>query len=251
MSITDKLSSRKPLRALRYLFYTNAPACVYRAYIQTYFKKKRVAKNYSDSDQFKRNLDAANFSNDWFTGHIPYWNEIFSRFKLRDLEETRALEIGSWEGMSSLFILSMLPNARLISVDTWMGADEHQGTSMLKSIEQSFDENIRPYKHRSEKFKGTSYQFFNQFLDKESLDLIYIDGSHHTDDVIIDAVKAYQLLRVGGIMIFDDYFWTYYENPIDNPAAAINAFLRLKQGSFEILSVYGQVILRKTKSLGL
>jgi len=29
-------------------------------------------------------------------------------------------------------------------------------------------------------------------------------------------------------MIFDDYLWQYYPKDIDNPAAAINCFLKLK-----------------------
>ena len=70
---------------------------------------------------------------------------------------------------------------------------------------------------------------------------------HHTDDVVVDAIKGFELLKVGGIMIFDDYFWGYYTKAIDNPAGAVNAFLRLKEGSHQILSIYGQLILQKTR----
>tara|TARA_R110002110_G_scaffold119309_2_gene293735 strand:+ start:19812 stop:20003 length:192 start_codon:yes stop_codon:yes gene_type:complete len=59
--------------------------------------------------------------------------------------------------------------------------------------------------------------------------LTYVNGSHHKNDVIIDAVKCFEMLKVGGIMIFDDYFWQYYPDAIDNPAGAINTFLRLKK----------------------
>ncbi len=66
--------------------------------------------------------------------------------------------------------------------------------------------------------------------------------------MIIDAIKSFELLKIGGILIFDDYIWGYYKNPMDNPAGAINSFLRLKKGAFEILSVYGQLILKKTRN---
>ncbi len=46
-------------------------------------------------------------------------------------------------------------------------------------------------------------------------------------------------------MIFDDYLWQYYEKNIDNPAAAINVFLKLKQGSYKIVRVYYQLIIEK------
>jgi hypothetical protein len=245
MSI-KKLSSRKPIRALRFLFETNAPYKVYKIYLKTYFRKSFVESTYSSMGQFKLDMQKGLFSNDWFTNNIPYWNEIFEKNDFKN-KPIKALEVGSWEGMSSLYILSALPKATLISVDTWQGADEHQGSSTLQTIESNFDKNIEAYRDRSTKFKGTSFNFFNEYVVKDSFDLIYIDGSHHTDDVIIDAIKGFELLKVGGIMIFDDYFWGYYTKAIDNPAGAVNAFLRLKEGSFEILSIYGQLILQKTR----
>lgn len=245
MSIT-KLSSRKPIRALRFLFQTNAPYVVYKIYLKTYLRKVFVGSNFSSMQQFKKDIQKSQFSNDWFTLNIPYWDEVFDKYDFKT-KPIKALEIGSWEGMSSLYILKTLPKATLISVDTWQGADEHQGLSVLQTIESNFDKNIEVYRDRSKKFKGTSFNFFNEHPIKESFDLIYIDGSHHTDDVIVDAIKGFELLKVGGIMIFDDYIWGYYSRPIDNPAGAINAFLRLKEGTYEILCIYGQLILRKTR----
>jgi len=246
MSIT-KVSSRKPIRALKFLFDTNAPFFVYWAYIKTYFIKVLIEKKYSNAGQFHIDMMRGQFSNDWFTSNIPYWSEVFNMFDFYS-KSINALEIGSWEGMSSLFVLSTLPKSTLTSVDTWEGADEHQGNSALNSIESNFDRNIQNYRNRSIKFKGTSYKFFSENTVKEYFDLIYVDGSHHTDDVIVDAIKSFELLKIGGIMIFDDYIWGYYSNPIDNPAGAINSFLRLKKGAFEILFVYGQLILKKTKN---
>jgi len=54
------------------------------------------------------------------------------------------------------------------------------------------------------------------------------------------------MFKVGGILIFDDYLWRYYPNAIDNPAVAINAFQRMKQGSYKIVRLYGQIIIEKT-----
>jgi predicted O-methyltransferase YrrM len=38
-------------------------------------------------------------------------------------------------------------------------------------------------------------------------DLIYVDGSHQASDVLTDSIITFQLLRVGGVMTFDDYVW--------------------------------------------
>jgi hypothetical protein len=54
------------------------------------------------------------------------------------------------------------------------------------------------------------------------------------------------MLKVGGVMIFDDFFWQYYPKAIDNPAAAINLFLRLKRGSYKIIRLYYQIAIIKT-----
>jgi hypothetical protein len=62
---------------------------------------------------------------------------------------------------------------------------------------------------------------------------------------MVDAVKCFEMLKVGGIMVFDDYFWRHYPNAIDNPAAAINLFLRLKKGTFKIIRMYYQIIIQK------
>jgi len=37
--------------------------------------------------------------------------------------------------------------------------------------------------------------------------MIYIDGNHEPEYVLEDAVLSFRKLKVGGIMIFDDYCW--------------------------------------------
>ena len=107
--------------------------------------------------------------------------------------------------------------------------------------------NVSPYKHRITKFKGTSYQYFNNNFESEKFDLIYIDGSHHSDDVMLDAIRAFQMLKVNGLIIFDDYFWNYYSRIQDNASGAINSFVRLKRNQLEVICFDYQLILRKTE----
>lgn len=38
-------------------------------------------------------------------------------------------------------------------------------------------------------------------------DIIYIDGNHEPEYLLEDAVLSFRKLKVGGIMIFDDYGW--------------------------------------------
>ena len=104
-------------------------------------------------------------SKDWFSNSIPYWLSVFDEYRLRSVN-VKALEIGSWEGLSSYFILSELPKAQLTCVDTWKGADEHvDGTEsskiVLSKIEQNFDNNLSQFSSRLTKYKGTSLSFFS------------------------------------------------------------------------------------------
>lgn len=244
--MTQTISTRKFLRVLQFLNQTGAPLSIHWGFIKTYISKKVRPLSTLELNEFRGLANRHDFTNDWFTGNIPLWakntKELASYFNLKNLN---ALEIGSWEGLSSLYMMSNSIVSNLTCVDTWAGADEHQGTSAVQSIEEKFDRNLNLYLNKIQKFKGTSYQFFNQCAPDIKYELIYVDGSHYCDDVMIDAIKAFEHLNVGGILIFDDFLWIYYKNLLDNPAGAINNFLRLKKGQYKILSVDYQLTIQK------
>lgn len=237
------------LKKINYLHNTYAPVNIISSLISAKFNKGKIMKPHlkSQSD-FRSILESLDISNDWFTNNIPYWLYAFNKYNLLS-KKINILEIGSWEGLSSYFILHSLPNATLTCVDTWEGAEEHKTgdattEDVLSNIEVSFDKNLSPFIDRLTKYKGTSFSFFNENPEKK-FDVVYVDGSHHCNDVIVDAIKGFELLKTGGIMIFDDYLWQYYPKDIDNPAAAINCFLKLRQGSYKVVRVYYQLIIKK------
>jgi hypothetical protein len=89
-------------------------------------------------------------------------------------------------------------------------------------------------------------------LDPESYDVIYVDGSHTADDVLEDMVLAWPLLKVGGLMILDDYGWDGAENaggrpmPEDLlPKIAIDAFLSTYRNFVQVVFKDYQVALRR------
>ena len=113
-------------------------------------------------------------------------------------------------------------------------------------VEKRFDENVRPWKQRVTKCKGTSLDSFSRHRPAAAFDLVSVDGSHRSEDVLVDAVLGFAATKIGGAMIFDDSLWCHYDRINDNPAAAINAFLRLFAGHYRIEMVYNQLILTKT-----
>ena len=244
--MTHTISSRKLIRVLQFLYETGAPISVYFGFIKTYLNKKIHPLPTAEMIAFRKLATTHHFSNDWFTGNIPIWTQnIKTLGQYFCPAKIKALEIGSWEGLSSLYMLSNSIISKLTCVDTWAGADEHQGTKSVQTIEEKFDKNLHTYVSQIEKYKGTSYEFFDQCSPETKYELIYVDGSHYSDDVMIDAVKSFEHLKINGILIFDDYLWIYYKNILDNPAGAINNFLKLKKGQYKILSIDYQLTIQK------
>ena len=153
------------------------------------------------------------FTVDWFSGREGYWREILSQLRPQKL-----LEIGSYEGRSTVFLIeqcAQIAPAEICCIDSWQGGVEHDQTAM-DEVEARFDANVAlaqshgTYPVAIRKIKSLSHPALLA-LDREergSYDFIYIDGSHQAPDVLADAVLSFWLLRSGGIMVFDDYLWS-------------------------------------------
>jgi len=228
-----------------YLYRTSAPWSIYLGYASTLTKRFHIKRKYRAREiAFRAALAAGRFSTDWFSAKIPFWIHAFGVLDPH-AKTLDVLEIGSWEGMSSCFILKTLPNARVTCVDTWDGSDEHLRMDALNRIEANFDFNTADYGDRLTKLKQPSAVFFASHPEQSQFDFIHIDGSHHARDVMIDVTRGFSHLRVGGLMILDDYLWRDYDRLSDNPAVAINAFLKTNAGKYAFVLVNYQVFLRK------
>jgi predicted O-methyltransferase YrrM len=103
----------------------------------------------------------------------------------------------------------------------------------MRSVEKNFDLNLKTYKKKLRKFKCKSKVFFKN--NNINFDLIYIDGSHFAKDVLQDCKSAWLVLNKNGVIIFDDYFWKGYDKIENNPAYAINSFLKEINGQYKVL----------------
>lgn len=204
------------------------------------------------------------FSTDWFSGNIPTWRQIVERDKPRKI-----LEIGSFEGRSTVWMVEHCTAAaggdiEICCVDSWGGGIEHQPGGEIETsmpdVEQRFDRNIEiartktPHTAEIKKLKSYSNLALADLIAQrkiEYFDLIYIDGSHQAPDVLTDAVMAFQLLRVGGVMIFDDYLWSMdrpgTQDVLKMPKPAIDAFVNIFQRKMNVFrgAPLGQLYTRK------
>lgn len=94
-----------------------------------------------------------------------------------------------------------------------------------------------------------SFSYFAKNHEDKVFNLIYIDESHKYDDAIIDAIKGFDMLKVGVVMIFDYYLWRVYERINDNLASAVNTFLILKNSFYKIIYINRQLAIEKISDL--
>ena len=66
------------------------------------------------------------------------------------------------------------------------------------------DDNLNEFDYK--KIKEDSVIGMRKLLkENKFFDFIYIDGSHNGEDVLSDAIEAFKILRVDGILFFDDF----------------------------------------------
>ncbi len=194
--------------------------------------------------EWERWFEGKEFTKDWATHRFPIWARALA--PLRTMSPA-VLEIGSWEGRSTIFFLGFLPGSRVTCIDTFQGNPENvateAGRDIVEGIERRFDSNLADYGHRVEKIVSRSAKALDHLLQQGRLfDLIYIDGSHDRDDVLIDSVFSWRLLKPGGFLIWDDY---EFKTEFSSPKPAIDAFLAYRDREFEEIHRGKQIIITK------
>ena len=56
-------------------------------------------------------------------------------------------------------------------------------------------------------------------------DLIYVDGCHFGEDVYRDAINSFNCLNSKGYIIFDDFFWHFFDTVYENPLGGLFQFV--------------------------
>ncbi len=174
------------------------------------------------------------------------------------------LEIGVFLGNTSEWIINNVlthPDSRYYGIDPWVWfkpmrrrfpTEEIWKTKMLDVIDVLREK----YKGKAEFIRGYSQDVLrsHEFLQQHpnnSFDLIYIDGHHTIQSVLRDYVLSWPLLKIGGVMIFDDYLTARN----DEVKRAVDVILRglgelghrhnPRQAKYELLFKNYQVGIRK------
>lgn len=205
---------------------------------------KRLWMQVSDQRTQRRleNSGEYAFRHDYVSRHTPLWERFLEPY--RDRDNVRMLEIGSFEGASTIWFLENIlthPSSSITCVDPFS-----RGGGEVR-----FDHNLRisGLSQKVIKIKATSDEALLKMMPR-SFDVIYIDGSHLARDVLLDAAASWWLLKSDGILIFDDYQWQLDRPAAQRPQLAIDIFLDALAPQLEVLAKDNQVIVRKSSFQG-
>ncbi len=163
------------------------------------------------------------------------------------------LEIGTFRGDSAEFMAENVffhETARYYCVDPFepggsvdhvkAGVDctENESTARMRL-------SVFPQVRIIKEYSNNALRRFNM-----ELDWAYVDGAHDAMNCLRDSVMAFDALKVGGILCWDDVTWGGSElAEHDKPKIAVDAFLACYKTQIEVLMHGGwQSIVRKIKA---
>jgi predicted O-methyltransferase YrrM len=204
--------------------------------------KSRIKSSISTTNK-TMNSQTYEYTNNWFVEAAKgVWDSLIPQ-----INPTRILEIGSYEGASTCYLIEKLAASKEIElhcVDTWEGGVEHKkggtGEVNMSDVEKRFHHNTKIAVSKVENpvqlvlHKGFSDLALSKLIAEGKqgyFDFIYVDGSHQAPDVLCDALLGFRLLKNNGVIAFDDYLWQeslpYGTDPIRCPKPAIDAFTNI------------------------
>ena len=209
-------------------------------FIKKIAKKKLIQKKIAFEDLIKKK----NFNEKWFLNNF----EIFNYYLPKDENQKFSyLEIGSFEGLSLLNIKFFYKNSEATAIDLWSKPNfnsEDIGLDLNKA-EKNFDSNLIEF-DKLEKKKGDSVIELRKLVQKKVLfDFIYIDGSHNGEDVIVDAIESFKILKNHGIMIFDDAMLDIDTNKNYQTYEGIISFINMFKKEIKIMYLRNILVIKK------
>mgnify|MGYP003387026479 CR=1 FL=1 len=162
------------------------------------------------------------FSENWFDHNIPHWQQWLGAF--RGKAGLRALEIGSFEGRSTLWLCENILTADDNRIDC---VDLFANDPVYGDYHARFRNNIAKYAHKITEHAGYSFDSLRRV--EGEFDIVYVDGWHSAFGAMADGVMTWPLLKVGGVMVFDDYIWVPQKHgTLIKPNALVRLWAKLR-----------------------
>ena len=144
---------------------------------------------------------------------LNQWKCIADHIDLNN--ELTCLEIGTHEGQSAMYFLKNIlinPESKLICIDPFFKSSWSRTDPSVLNYEDIFDLNKSNNDKNDQLIKyiglNSDYYKTNTF-NNTTFDIIYIDDIHTYESTILNIKKCIPKLKMGGIIIFDDYDGQY------------------------------------------
>lgn len=186
------------------------------------------------------------FSTDWFTDKIPNFEVCM---KAIEGSHKTFLEIGVFEGRATCWLLKhgLDDNGEIYCVDPFVGV---KGFSIEDDLYGVFKSNTEKAKHSLQQvitYRTLSRHALAEFIyDMHTkFSFIYVDGAHDARNALTDMCMSWELLNKGGVMLVDDYEWHHANTEQEKPKLAVDCFLEVYKGKYELLFKNYQVGIKK------
>ena len=182
-------------------------------------------------DSLDTNIDKFNLHG-WCDDNCRLLQEIKKIIEKNEKDCIDIVEIGTWKGLSANKMANLCKSrnkhARIVCVDTFLGSPEHMdgewasnGLDRINGVPclfETFRNNTKLLKNHDTiyPFPISSMEAAHFMLKKQvNFDVIFIDGSHEYESVLMDIILFWKILKKGGIMILDDAKWVGVERAIN------------------------------------
>jgi hypothetical protein len=157
------------------------------------------------------------FTKNWFRQRNQTTFSTFLPKQFDGTKPVKMIQIGVYEGMDLVWQMQHVlkhPDSFAVAIDPWLA--EEFGVEWTQEICDALQErathNLSHYGKKVELIHGYSQVILSAAVDAGEFmgvktgewDYIIIDGDHNKDMVLVDAVNAYELVRPGGWLVFDD-----------------------------------------------
>lgn len=160
-------------------------------------KKSNIVK----FEPTQKSLDIVNnIAKEIVTPHHLHFHILYDLAQTFD-GEVNYLEIGCYKGRSACLILQR-PNTNVISIDLGHPIPKEEAVANINKF--NIHNNSYEYIEASSQSEFTLDLIREKLKDKK-LDILFIDGSHHFNDVVNDFKLYSPLVKSNGYIVFDDY----------------------------------------------
>ena len=167
----------------------------------------------------------------------------FSRILQEVIVPKVTIELGVFEGETTFNIANLLvsrnPKYKHYAIDPFT-ASENLKQDVVDKAKKQFISNMLEFP-QVELIEKPSFDGLLELHQRGiKADFIYVDGSHFAKDVLSDAVLGFELLNLGGVMLFDDAVsWRYGEHIQDSPKIAVDSFIQCNWNRLQVLEMPG------------